>query len=293
MKIALLASSRVEYLPGELRALDGALRANGIEYRVDRPFARVLLTVAGIATPPERIYDASPPCEGLDMMVCYGGDGTFLEGVRRGHKCNLPILGINSGRLGFLANLPKEELSAAFAQIAAGRYSVEERTTLHVEGDLPAGTKDSFAFNELTIHRGTGPMIAVEVFVDGQMVERSWGDGVILSTPSGSTAYSLSVGGPIIAPQCRCFVISPIAPHNLSMRPVVIPDSAVVDFRVSSRGESVAVALDNRNFAATGKCSFRACRGSHKVRLVKLDEVSFYDTLRNKMLWGLDRRDKE
>ena len=293
MKIALLASSRVKYLPEELRALHSALHEGGIEYCVNRPFAEVLRAAAGIDTPAECIYDLEPPCQGLDMMVCYGGDGTFLEGVRRGHTCSLPILGINSGRLGFLSHLPKEELAYAFARIAAGRYTIEERTTLHVGGDaLPADARDSFAFNEMTIHRGMGPMIAVEVFVNGQMVGRYWGDGVILSTPSGSTAYSLSVGGPIIAPECRCFVISPIAPHNLSMRPVVIPDSAVVDFRIASRGESVAVTLDNRKFDATGVCSLQAQRGDHNVRLVRLNDVSFYDTLRNKMLWGLDRREE-
>jgi len=291
MKIALFAPGGAGYLPEEVRALDQAACAYGIELYVNSSFAEAIVRCGLPQVPTEHIYDATPPCGDVAMMVCYGGDGTFLEGVRRAHKCGLPVLGINSGRLGFLANVPKGELDKAFGLIAAGRYRVGRRSIISVEGDFVAHTENLFAFNELTIHRGTGSMIPVEVYVDGEMVGRYWGDGVIISTPSGSTAYSLSVGGPILAPGCECLVISPIAPHNLSMRPVVIPDSSLVELRVNARDEGVSVALDNRKYVARNPARFRVAKGESSALLVELGESSFYDTLRNKMMWGLDRRD--
>ncbi|GHV01968.1 NAD kinase [Bacteroidia bacterium] len=291
MKIALFSSGRANYLPEEIGSLLEALRINGIDYSVNRPFAELIALSTGVM--PECVYDALPLHCRAAMMVCYGGDGTFLEGVRLARECDIPILGINSGRLGFLASIPKAEASRALARVVEGRYRIEHRSTLTVEGDLPVGEKKLFAFNELAIHRGAGPMISVEVFVNGEMVGRYWGDGAILSTPSGSTAYSLSAGGPILAPECECFVISPIAPHNLTMRPVVIPDSSVVEFRIGSReAGGVSLTLDNRQYRVEGLARLRASKGEGNVKLVKLNDTSFYDTLRNKMMWGLDRRDQ-
>ena len=293
MKIALFAKPQSGHSAEEVSKLLGALEASSLDYSVNSAFAAILPQLCGITVNKSRQYDSLNDGSDIAMMICYGGDGTFLEGVREVNGCGLPILGINSGRLGFLANVPKEGIENAFAGIAAGEYSIEERTMLHVESRCLPEKESMFAFNEFTIHRGAGAMIAVELFVDGEMVGRYWGDGVILSTPSGSTAYSLSAGGPVVAPGCECLLISPIAPHNLTMRPVVIPDSSTVELKVSSRGDTLYASLDNKNYPTSGAPSFRVTKSGRSAKLVRLKNISFYDTLRNKLMWGLDRRDDQ
>lgn len=225
-----------------------------------------------------------------DVAVSYGGDGTFLDCVREVGRYGIPVLGVNSGRLGFLANVPQEEMRQAFADLRHGRYTTEERPLIVAHGDFPAQPEYPYAFNEFTIQRGGTSMISVEAYINDEMVATYWGDGVILSTAAGSTAYSLSAGGPVVAPGCECFVLSPIAPHNLTMRPVVIPDRSEVTFRLSTRGETAFATLDNTSFPVVDGAAFRVSKAEKPVFLVKLQNISFYDTLRNKMLWGVDKR---
>ncbi|MDR0509958.1 MAG: NAD(+)/NADH kinase [Rikenellaceae bacterium] len=287
MKIALFASPQNDHSPDEVRRLLSAMTSHGVECSVNAPFAAILPWLCGIEA---EAYNPPALPDGCEMMLCYGGDGTFLDGVRQAGGSETPLLGINSGRLGFLANVPRDGVERALEAIASGEFDIEKRSMLRIDG-LPE--EGGYAFNEFTVHRGDGAMIAVEVYVDGEMVGRYRGDGVILSTPTGSTAYSLSAGGPVVAPGCECFVISPIAPHNLTMRPVVIPDSCTVDFRVASREGSLSVSLDNRSYSVEGASTFRATKAERRANLVRLRGSSFYDTLRNKMMWGFDRRDEK
>jgi NAD+ kinase len=229
--------------------------------------------------------------EGADVAVSWGGDGTLLDCMRLVGRHGIPVLGVNSGRLGFLANVPREGMAQAFDDLREGRFRAEPRALIEVDGSFPAQPDYPFAFNEFSLQRGGTGMIAVEAWVDGEMVATYWGDGAILSTPAGSTAYSLSVGGPVVAPGCECFVLSPIAPHNLTMRPVVIPDRSEVTLRVSTRDRYAYAALDNSRYEVPGGESFRLRKAGNGVFLVALQNISFYDTLRNKMLWGVDQRE--
>ncbi|WP_418676945.1 NAD(+)/NADH kinase [Alistipes dispar] len=291
MKIILFSCPQVPRTAGELRRLFDALGAFGFDYAVNEEFVPTMRELAGIDPGPERIYGG---CVGEQpegtVMVCYGGDGTLLEGVHRLCGAPMPVLGINAGHLGFLTGAPSDGLDRLFGQIAGGRLSVEPRAMLSVGGDFARQPDSLLALNEFTVQRHGAGMIAVETYVDGQMVATYHGDGLIVSTPTGSTAYSLSAGGPVIAPACRCLVLSPLAPHNLTMRPVVIPDGSVISLRVRVRHSEAFVTLDNRTYPIPPEASFTVRRAEERIFLAVPHNISFYDTLRNKMMWGVDIR---
>jgi NAD+ kinase len=224
------------------------------------------------------------------MIVSYGGDGTFLDTVRLLDTRPVPVLGINYGHLGFLANVSRENVSEAIAAIAAGQYRVEECLLLHAEGDFGEPVEYPYAFNEFSLQKNGVSMVSVEVFIDGEPVTTFLGDGLILSTPTGSTAYSLSVGGPILAPDCRGFILVPIASHNLTMRPLVVTDGSEIRFRVASRTGDAIVTLDSREYIVPSGSTFTLRKSKKSAYLVKLQNISFYRTLRDKMMWGLDSR---
>ncbi len=293
MKLIFFSRPGVPVAPADAAALLRAADAFGMDWAVGLPFA---LAAAGSdygPVPSGKVYTA--PAEAAapeSVLVSYGGDGTLLEAVRMLAGNPVPVLGINSGRLGFLAAVPRSRAVEAVAQLAAGRYSLEQRPLLKVSGDFPVPPEYPYAFNEFSIVRHRAQMIDVEVEADGERVAVYRGDGVLLSTPAGSTAYSLSVGGPIVAPGCNCFVLAPVAPHNLNMRPLVIPDSCEVRFRVDARGTNAIASLDNDMLRIGSDSEFRVKRADSSIFLVKLQNISFLDTLRNKMMWGLDSRDR-
>ena len=294
MKILLFSRVNHFHTPESLTALMDALDKSGIDYAINSEFALSVSGLTGMNLPTRRQYDShSVGFENDTIAVSYGGDGTFLECAKTLGLHGIPILGINSGRLGFLANVPIDGMVQALADLSCGRYDVESRTLLEVKGDFPQAIEHPYAFNEFTLQRGGTGMIAVEAYIDNEMVATYWGDGVIISTPAGSTAYSLSVGGPVVAPRCGCLVLSPIAPHNLTMRPVVVPDDSKIAFRLFSRGERCFASLDSSNWAIHDGACFEVARAKNSVFLVKLQNISFYDTLRNKMMWGFDRRDEK
>ncbi|MBP3355651.1 MAG: NAD(+)/NADH kinase [Rikenellaceae bacterium] len=293
MEFILFSRPQIPMPAEDISLLLCELNRYGDGFMVNEEFAETIAARTGTRLPARQRYSrpeeipADRPC----VMVCYGGDGTLLEGVRRMGGRRIPILGINYGHLGFLANVPREYMSRALEELGRGSYELQERTMLHITGDFPPGTPPQSAFNELAIHRHGAAMISVETYVDGEMVATYRGDGVILSTPTGSTAYSLSAGGPVLAPGCACLVISPLAPHNLTMRPIVIPERSRVDFRVTGRDPQVDVSADNLNHIVGSGATFSVSKSENSVFFVKLQNISFYDTLRNKMMWGLDPRD--
>ena len=225
-----------------------------------------------------------------DTVVCYGGDGTLLEGVHRLCGAPIPVMGINAGHLGFLTSAPSAGLNLIFEEVAAGRLTTEPRSMIEATGDYAEQPDTELGLNEFTVQRHGAGMISVETYVDEQMVATYHGDGVIVSTPTGSTAYSLSAGGPVVAPTCACLVISPLAPHNLTMRPVVIPDSATITLRIDARRSDAFVTLDSRVYAIGQEAAFTIKRAEQKIFLAVPHNISFYDTLRNKMMWGIDIR---
>ena len=226
----------------------------------------------------------------FDVVVCHGGDGTLLEGVHRLCGAPIPVMGINAGHLGFLTSAPSNGLNLIFREIAEGNIATEPRSMLRVTGEFARQPESQLALNELTVQRHGAGMISVETYVDRQMVATYHGDGVIVSTPTGSTAYSLSAGGPVVAPTCQCLVISPLAPHNLTMRPVVIPDTGVITLNVDARRADAFVTLDNRTYPVSHGASFTVERAEQTIFLAVPHNISFYDTLRNKMMWGIDIR---
>ena len=291
MKIILFSRRQLPHTAGEICQLFEAFRIFGFDYAVNEEFAPLAEELTGIRIPPEKIYGQ---CTGKQpansVMVCYGGDGTLLEGVHRLCGAPIPVMGINAGHLGFLTSAPSAGLNLIFKEIAEGRLTTEARSMIEVTGDYAEQPDTTLALNEFTVQRHGAGMISVETYVDDQMVATYHGDGLIVSTPTGSTAYSLSVGGPVVAPQCACLVLSPVAPHNLTMRPVVIPSSSDVRLKVHARHAEISIATDNETCPIPEGAEFRVRLASRRFFLAVPHNISFYDTLRKKMMWGVDIR---
>lgn len=233
------------------------------------------------------VYDSvSNITEDTSFIVSYGGDGTFLHSVDMLRGRDIPILGINSGRLGFLASVPREDAEEAIEALINGDYTIEERPLI----EITSNGETSYAFNEFTLQKSNLSMINVQLTVNGEYVANYMSDGLIVSSPSGSTAYSMSVGGAIIAPDCNCFIVNPIAPHNLNMRPIIISDHSVLELSAVSRESGVLATMDNRWANVENGAHFIVKKSSFHIRLVKLKNSSFYKTIREKLMWGIDAR---
>ena len=289
MKIALYSRPEIVHHAEEISVFLRVLDLYHITYSANRGFASVIAEQTGQLLPDERVYEQIPD-DDIKMIISYGGDGTFLDTVRLLDTRPVPVLGINYGHLGFLANVSKENMPDAIHDIARGDYSIEERILLHVEGDFGQEIEYPYAFNEFSLQKKGTAMASVEVYINGELVTDFQGDGLILSSPTGSTAYSLSVGGPILAPNCNSFVLAPIASHNLTVRPLVVPDDSVMLFRVVSRTGDAIATLDSRDYRVSSGSTFTVKKAKKSAFLVKLQNISFYRTLRDKMMWGLDSR---
>lgn len=224
--------------------------------------------------------------------ISLGGDGTFLSAVRTmGSTVRLPLLGVNSGRLGFLATVSLDRAGAALQELKDGQYSIERRSMIDVQGIESCLTAHGTALNEFTIQKSGTSMIEIEMRIDGALAASYWADGVIVSTPTGSTAYSMSVSGAILVPSARCFIVSPIAPHNLSLRPLVLSDGVELVLRVSSRnGGSSISTLDNHQYEAPSGSTYTLTKSDHWQEVINMADSNFYNTLREKLLWGVDLR---
>ena len=226
----------------------------------------------------------------FDFMITLGGDGTILEAVTHIREKRVPILGINLGRLGFLASIEKKRIDEAISLLIQGRYSIEDRQLLYLESNLPLFGDTKFAMNDFTLlKRDTSAMITVHTYINGAYLTSYWSDGLIVSTPTGSTGYSLSCGGPIIFPGSGNFVITPVAPHNLTVRPVVISDNSVISFEIEGRAETFLATLDSRTETITAAHQLAIRKNDFTAQLVRLD-VGFLETIRNKLDWGSDQR---
>ena len=229
----------------------------------------------------------------FDLLVSVGGDGTILRAITFVKDFDIPIIGINTGRLGFLATIQVDEIENAIQNIIDGKYRISERSLLRVE-TLPENddiTSLNFALNEIAVSRkNTTSMITVETYLDGEYLTSYWSDGLIVSTPTGSTGYSLSCGGPVITPGTNSFVLTPIAPHNLSARPLVIPDSTEIQLKVDGREEQHLVSLDSRIATLNNGTIIKIRKADFKIKMIDLLNESFLVTLRKKLLWGEDKR---
>lgn len=230
-------------------------------------------------------------CTHLDVMISVGGDGTLLEAVSYVGAAETPVLGINAGRMGFLATVAPEEALEALKQFRQGQYSLEQRSLLQVETKDAANPSPNFALNEVAVlKQDSSSMITIHVCIDGILRSTYWADGLIVATPTGSTGYSLSCGGPIMLPSTHSFVITPVSPHNLSARPLVVPDSAVVTLRVESRNQKFLTTLDGRSSTTSTAVELIASKASFQAKLVNLGKHNIFEVLRQKLHWGLDIR---
>jgi NAD+ kinase len=229
--------------------------------------------------------------DSFDCVISLGGDGTMLDTATLVRSKNIPILGINFGRLGFLASIGKENLSTAVEALVNGTYGIEKRTLLHLDASVPLFGETPFALNEFAIHkRDISPMIKIHTYLNGEFLNSYWADGLIVSTPTGSTGYNMSCNGPIVFPDSGSFVITPVAPHNLNVRSIIVPDDHIVSFEVEGRTDQFICTMDSRREIVEKDIQLAVKREDFQVSLIVLNENSFLSTLREKLTWGLDKR---
>jgi NAD+ kinase len=230
---------------------------------------------------------------GFDLMISLGGDGTFLKAVSFIRDSGVPILGINTGRLGFLSNLSKSQIAQTLQRFNDGQYEFQKRSLLRVHTDNDLFADENFALNELTLQKkDTSSMIKVQAYLGDKFLNTYWADGLIVATPTGSTAYSLSCGGPIITPGCQVHILTPIAPHNLNVRPVVVPDHMPISLQVEGRDRTYLLSLDGHSQHIKQGEKVIITKAEFMINVVKFEDNNFLDTIRNKMFWGSDTRNE-
>jgi NAD+ kinase len=227
----------------------------------------------------------------IDFLISLGGDGTLLDTVTLIRDKNIPVVGINFGRLGFLASIGPDEVSEAVKALARRSYVIDKRSLIHLDSNIPLFNEVPYALNEFAIHkRDIAPMVKIHTYINGELLNTYWADGLILATPTGSSGYSLSCGGPVVFPESGSFVLTPIAPHNLNVRPIVVPDNTIISFEIESRSDEIICALDSRRELVDKNVLLAIRKENFGVNLVRLNENNFLQTLRNKLSWGLDKR---
>ena len=229
---------------------------------------------------------------GIDLLISFGGDGTLLDTVTMIRDSNIPVLGINAGRLGFLANITQEDIILAVKALKNKDYKLDQRSLLRVKSKTLSDIKTSnFALNEITVHKkDSSSMLKIDAFLDNEFLNSYWADGLIISTPTGSTAYSLSCGGPIISPGSNNFVITPVSPHNLNLRPMVVGDDVVIRLRAESRESQFLLTMDSRSISIENNEEIFISKADFSIKLIELPDHNFFKTIRNKLFWGKDSR---
>jgi NAD+ kinase len=227
----------------------------------------------------------------IEFVISLGGDGTLLDTVTLVRDSNIPILGINFGRLGFLASMGKEEMHKAVMALVERTFVVDKRTLLHLDANSPIFAETPYALNEFAIlKKDTSSMIKIHTYLNGEFLNTYWSDGIIVSTPTGSTGYSLSCNGPIVFPDSGSFVITPVAPHNLNVRPIIVPDTNIISFEVEGRTDEFICTLDSRKETVNRDVQLAVRKEQFTISLLRLSGNNFLQTLRNKLTWGLDKR---
>lgn len=238
-----------------------------------------------------KVFEHGDSLKNLNFFISLGGDGTLLESITYIGKYEVPVLGINTGRLGFLATISRDETDQALDNLFKGNFSIDERTMLKLVSDPKLFKGTSFALNDFTImKKDTSSMITVHVSVDGELLNSYWADGVIVSTPTGSTGYSLSCGGPLMFPESESFIISPVSPHNLGARPIVVSDRSEITFRIEGRSKKFLVSLDSRFETVDETVKLKVLKERLKAQLIQIPGQHYFKTLRQKLNWGLDLR---
>jgi len=273
-----------------LKELNSTLKKEEINILYYAPFADELKTLLNV----EEYQTFNGPedaCEKLDFIISLGGDGNMLNTVAMVQDSGIPILGINMGRLGFLSSVNRDQIGEAVIALKNGNFKIDSRSLIRLSSHAYLFDNKNFALNEITVYKQQpNSMISIHVYIDDEYLNSYWADGLIVATPTGSTAYSLSTGGPIISPDAHNFIITPIAPHNLSVRPLVIPDDKKVKLKVEGREDSYFVSLDARTQSFQSDEELIIEKEQFEIQLIRLPDENFFSTIRAKLLWGIDKR---
>lgn len=291
MQIAIYGRKFGNQFTPSAKKLFSRLSAGNITISIYQPFLDFMNNEAGLDIKPDKVFNSHEDLDrNSDFVFSIGGDGTMLETISVVRDAGIPVVGINSGRLGFLANISKEDIDMAVDALLSGKYDIEERSLLELHSPKGVFQNWRFALNEVSLHKKDSAMITIQAWLNDHFLNSYWADGLIISTPTGSTAYSLSVGGPLVTSDTRGFIISPIAPHNLTVRPIVIPDNNIIKLKVISRNRNFLLSADFRSAILNTDNEIILKRSDFEIPLVRLDNQDFYTTLRNKLMWGADKR---
>src|SRR5712675_2132919 len=291
MKVAIYSRVIEESERGEVQQLLDELQRRHIQPVIYLPFYEYISNV--FRFPPDLLFfsHSNDLNESIDFLISLGGDGTLLDTIAFVRDKNIPVIGINFGRLGFLASIGKGDMLSAVQALVNRTYVTDERSLIHLDANKPLFGEVPYGLNEFSIHKtDTSPMIKIHTYLNGEFLNTYWADGLIVATPTGSTGYSLSCGGPVVFPDSTSFVINPVAPHNLNVRPIVVPDDNVISFEIEGRAESFLCTLDSRKEIVDKNVQLAVRREKFNVSLVRVNAKHTLQTLRNKLSWGLDRR---
>lgn len=291
MRVAIYGREFNEKYDDDIQVLFNILSQKGVELVIFEKFFGFLKQKIKNLAPHSTFSNHNEITGQIDFMLSIGGDGTLLDTLMFIRDSNVPIIGFNTGRLGFLSTVSLKETEMAVDALINKQYSLDKRNLLRLETKNNLFDNVNFALNELTVHKkDSASMMTIHAFVNGDYLNSYWADGIIVSTPTGSTAYSLSCGGPIIIPGSENFIITPIAPHNLNVRPIVLPSDNVVTLKFEGRSKKYLIALDSRTETVDSSEELTIRKEKFKVNLIRLNGHNFLTTLRNKLMWGLDLR---
>lgn len=291
MKVALYGRPFSKDFIKSVSALFRKLEEYHAEIIIYKPFLNFLSEDAGIKPAIRGTFETHDDIIGqADIMFSLGGDGTFLESVTIVQDHGIPIAGINTGRLGFLSNIPATSIESSIDAIFQKHFSLEHRSLINLELSVGKLSGFSCALNDVSLQKKYSSMITIHAYLNDVLLNSYWADGLIISTPTGSTAYSMSVGGPIVTPDSNNFIISPLAPHNLAVRPVIVPDHNTIRLKVDSRDSCYILSLDSRTEIFDTKIEILIRRASFTIKTIRIEGYTFYDTMRNKLMWGVDKR---
>lgn len=292
MKVAVFGTSVSEKFLPVLKAFFGFLERNHAEVQIYKPFCDYLIEKLDFNISCTSQFNTPADFDNSNQFIfSVGGDGTFLHSVVNIRNFHIPVVGVNSGRLGFLADISQEQIYQAMGDIFNGKYTIVERSLLCIEFSGKENLDFSFALNELAVLKtDSSSMINITAWCDDILLNNYWADGLIIATPTGSTAYSLSVGGPILSPDSENFVITPLAPHNLTIRPIVVPDKYEIKLKVEGRGNTYLTSLDYRSIPVDFTTILRIRKANVTLKTLQLPGHNFFNTLRNKLMWGYDKR---
>jgi NAD+ kinase len=292
MKVAVFGTSVSKRFLPVLQEFFGFLKNHQIKVQLFKPFHAFLTTELEFKPYFTSLFETYTDFDESNAFIfSMGGDGTFLHSVVNIRNFKIPVIGVNSGRLGFMADISQYQIHGALTDIFNNRYSVIERSLLEVEFCGMDNIDFNFALNELAVLKtDSSSMLNISAWCNKQLLNNYWADGLIIATPTGSTAYSLSVGGPILTPDSENFVITPLAPHNLTIRPIVVPDNYEIKLKVEGRGSTYLTSLDYRSVAVAFDITLKIRKATVTLKTLQLPDQDFFNTLRNKLMWGIDKR---